>query len=64
MKVGDLVTFEHEMDNSVSGIVVKVYLPPKSPAGYMWCDVLWNFMPHNAPCKQRLCELKVLNEAG
>jgi len=64
VKVGDLVTFEHEMDNSVSGVVVKVYLEPKSQAGYMWCDVLWNFMPHNAPCKQRFCELEILNEAG
>ena len=64
MKVGDLVTFEHEMDNSVSGIIVKVYLPPKNLAGYMWCDVLWNFTGDNTPSKQRFCELKVLNEAG
>jgi len=64
VKPGDLVTFEHEMDKSVCGVVMKVYAPPKNPAGYMWCDVLWNFMRDNTPCKQRLCELKVLNEAG
>ena len=64
MKVGDLVTFQLEMDKSVCGVIAKIEedAADKPGGSYKYAHVIWNFGNGNH-CRQRFCELEVLSEA-